>query len=244
MKRVFFASMIMLAVCLAGPAREAQAASCSNATLYDIGTYGWAGEDVYPPGIAVGYITFLSSGSFLGSIYGGTNGSGATSNLSGTYTVNSNCTMTASFSSGIKVQGTVVSGGQEVLLDQTSPAGVNLIVDLKAVVAESCSDSTLYTVGTYGWASNEVYPVKGTWVGYITFTSSGSFAGLIYGGYSGSGSSSNISGTYSVYSNCTLSLTFSNGVDLQGVIVSNGAEVLMDQTYPTGENALYDLKKE
>lgn len=132
MKRTVFALMITLVVFLTGPVQKMRAASCSNATLYNNGTFGWAEQAVYPyPGTVVGYITFQSSGSFQGVTYGGTNGGGTTYDISGTYSVNSNCTLTLDFASGINAQGVVVSSGKEVFLNQTSPTGTNLIIDLK-----------------------------------------------------------------------------------------------------------------
>jgi hypothetical protein len=237
--------LVVLGAFALRPVRKVEAASCSASTLYNIGTFGYVGESVYPSaGTWVGYITFLSSGSFLGTIYGGSAGSGSSSNISGTYSVNSNCTLTVSYASGQSVQGTIVSSGNEVLLNQTSPTGVTNIIDLKQMTATGCSNATLYSIGSYGYAGEEFYPSAGTDVGYITFTSSGGFAGVIYGSVNGSGSYINISGTYSVNSNCTLDLSYSGGVNTQGTIVSSGNEVFMNQTSPTGATILVDLKKE
>lgn len=244
MKRVFFALMITVIVFLTVPVQKMRAASCSNSTLYDVGTYGFMEEAYYGGlGTGEGYITFLSSGSFLHSGYGGTNGTISHYSLSGTYTVNSNCTLTLTYSNGTEVQGVVVSSGNEVFLNQLT-TGVTMIMDLKAVTVTACSAGTLYNNVTYGYYGKVLYPSFGTTVGYITFTSSGAFAGVIVGGSGGNVSTFDISGTYTVNSNCTVTLTYSNNTVNQGMIVSSGGEVFLVQTSPSGTNTLVDLKKE
>jgi hypothetical protein len=103
----------------------------SNATLYNIGNYGWVGETFYPGlGIDVGHLSFMSSGTMVGVFYGGVTGAGSSYNVSGTYTVNSNCTLTMNFSGGYTYQGVVQSSGNEVFSTTTSPTGTNLILYL------------------------------------------------------------------------------------------------------------------
>jgi hypothetical protein len=128
---MIFVLATVLVVLPAAPARRAEAASYSNATLYSVGTYGYFSDIVYTNfGFTVAYITFLSSGSILGVINGGTAGRDSTIDFSGTYSVNSNCTLTVGFSSGNQTQGIIVSGGNEVWLDQTN-GGVTIFFDLK-----------------------------------------------------------------------------------------------------------------
>jgi len=244
MKRIIFALVSMLVLFLAAPVCRAQPV-CSNATLYNIGTYSWVEQVSYPTaGAWVGYVSFLSSGSWLGVITGGTGGSLSSNNISGTYSVNSNCTLAVNFANGgVHTQGIIVSSGNEVFLDQATP-GATYLVDLKGVGATSCSNATLYNIGNYGWASESFYPAIGIDVGYISFTSSGTLAGVIYGGTTGSGSSYNIAGTYAVISNCTLSVNFSGGSTAEGIIVSNGKEVILTQSSPSGTNEIMDLKTE
>lgn len=67
MKRIIFALVSTLVLFLAAPVHRAQAASCSNATLYNNGTYSWVEQVSYPTaGAWVGHVTFSSSGSWVG----------------------------------------------------------------------------------------------------------------------------------------------------------------------------------
>jgi hypothetical protein len=240
---MLFALVSTLIVFLAAPVHSVKAA-CSSATLYNNGTYTWLEEVTYPSGGAyAAYVTFLSSGSWAGTVYGGTGGSISTTEISGTYTVNSNCTLTLTFSGGFTTQGIIVSSGNEVFLNEAA-SGETYLVDLKPLGTVSCSDATVYNIENYGVVSQTLYPALGNTTGYLSFAPTGNMAGVISGGTTGSYTSWNISGTYTVNSNCTLTLSFSSGYTWEGVVQSSGDQIFLVQGSPTGDNVIFVLTKE
>ena len=139
MKRIMIALVVVLAVALCiytflviRPVPKASAASCSTATLS--GTYGgfaWGynyGTGAYQN--TVSNYTFNGAGSVSGLYYTMLKGALSAGTTSGTYSVSSNCIGGMSLTGGATNTFTVVSGGAEVLVLNTS-SGLNIILDLK-----------------------------------------------------------------------------------------------------------------
>jgi len=108
--------------------------SCTSATLkgsYGLQNVGFrlAAEGSYIPFGAIGLRNFDGNGNYSGTGITNVEGDLAKTNISGTYTVNPNCTIeityTTTSNNGIRdtVQsGTIVNRGREILTLQTSPA--------------------------------------------------------------------------------------------------------------------------
>ncbi len=111
---------------------------CTLATL--TGSYGFAtsssffsrtGTSRSLPSADVGVITFDGAGNFSISFTDSSNGV-ISQNITdtGTYAVNSDCTGTVTFTTGVNFQTVIVSGGKEILAIGTDP-GSTIIVDVK-----------------------------------------------------------------------------------------------------------------
>jgi hypothetical protein len=244
---MLFALVSTLVFFLAIPVHSAQAA-CSNATLYNMngnGTYTWSESYTYPYGGAfVGMVTFLSNGTWTAAIYGGFKGAESLQDISGTYSVNSNCTVTLTWPSGFDVLGDIVSSGNEVFLD-TAYSGNTCFLYLESLGTMNCSDATLYNAENYGVAAQVWYPALGNDTGYLTFTAPNSVAGEFWGSVTGSGGQYIISGTYTVTDSCvvTVNLTSPGVITWQGVVQSSGHQAFFTQTSPTGLNDIMVFTK-
>lgn len=124
---VLFTSFFLL-----GLAPEIRA-QCSVATLS--GTYGYtaSGSAIgIGPVVSAGVWTFDGAGNFTLVDTESLNGTIIRRNLTGTYTVQANCTGSFTFSAGNTDDVVVVGGGAEVLLIDTDP-GTAIIGDLKVL---------------------------------------------------------------------------------------------------------------
>lgn len=252
MKRVIF-GLVGFLILVAGTARRAQA-QCSAATLSNNEYYAWVEQQLYPnPGYEVGYINFESGGNLTLYIEGGTNGGISTYSYTGNYSiVNANdCTVDVNLDlngSWTYFQGTITDVGDQVFLNTLATGGETIVHLVYLPGVGVCGPDTLGSTSgvTYSYDSDEVYPATGGDVGYITFSVSGSsytFNGEIYGGLSGSNSYHSFSGTYSVATNCTVTLTdTTDSITLWGVAGTFSADTYLIQASPTGVNDLVDLQ--
>lgn len=248
MKRILFA-LACLSLLLASLAPRADAQSCNPSNLSQIEYYAWVEHQVYPnPGYVVGWVQFSYTGSGnTGTvneayIYGGTKGGGALYTLNGSYTVNTNCTVSMSLSDGSTWQGFIPAqdGNYRVYLNSTE-TGVGAKLRLMAIEGRgSCSDGLLSGNTLYSYDSQEIYPSKGDDVGYVTFSENGDAGGQISGGVNGNNNTINLrTGSYTVSSDCTMSMTFSTSS--WGIVDFGGYEAYLVQISPTGVNLLIHL---
>ena len=113
-------------------ARAARSYSCDQTTV--LGTYGFAGQGVIGFGtpqiaqaVESGLATADGQGNLFGSVTFSLNGQILSTPFTGTYQVNSDCTISETISFGSQVrhqQGVVVSGGQEIDFIQTDPGSI------------------------------------------------------------------------------------------------------------------------
>jgi hypothetical protein len=129
----------------------------------------------------------------------------------------------------------------------------------KVKAHRGCSNRTL--MGDYGWTEfgtefEYTPPQFWTFVGLGHFDGNGNFTGsegyyIVNGVPDADNGTTSATGTYTVNSNCTVSITYTSGSDTytdHGVIVdANGSEVIADeygpQTGPDMTTAHLDMKK-
>ncbi len=225
-----------------------KAQSCSNATLN--GSYGFLAQTFYlahdrvPVGSAymgasTGIVTFDGKGNSSGSETGNAAGYSFHRTYTGTYSVNPDCTATATINlpNGETATGTytIVDEGNELELVNLGDTLVEFARFRKQ--GQSCTNETLN--GSYGYLLQEFYlphprvPVGSTYAGASTgietFDGNGNTSGSETGNASGTVLHFTYSGPYTVNPDCTASatLTLSNGGKATGTftIVDGGNEL-------------------
>ena len=211
--------------------------SCTNASF--AGTYGYTlngwvlSSSGYLPFADSGSITPDGNGNFSGSSTFSLNGQPQSRTFTGTYTLNSDCRGTAKFSDNlsetINLNLLIAGNGQQIQLIQTDSG-----TDISGVAQQqqaNCSLETIsgwYSLATSGW----YYDANGN---LQAFTDSGKLISDGAGGLTlndvvsqgGTTSSRNISGTYSLNSNCTGTASFTS-IHVNLTVVAG--EVQMIQT--------------
>jgi len=211
--------------------------SCTNASFagaYGYTLNGWVlSSNGYLPFADSGSITPDGNGKFSGSSTFSLNGQPQSRTFTGTYTLNSDCRGAATFSDNlsqtINLNLLVAGNGQEIQLVQTDSATV--ISGGAQRQQANCSAETLS--GWYGFAvTGWYYDANGN---LQAFTDSGKLIADGAGGLTlndlvsqgGTTSSRNISGTYSLNSNCTGTASFTS-IHVNLTVVAG--EVQMIQT--------------
>ena len=225
---------LLLGLCLSGYA----SASCTNATL--VGNYGFTVTGVDSSGelsASVGQLTADGKGNLTGIFTNST--AGVISSdvaLTGTYSVKTNCTGTATISSGgsaAKFSLVIVSNGVQVELTETN-AGTSQYGYALAQGAAICTNAGVKNTFGFrgGGYTSSLTPyaysgqVKLNGLGGVTGSESASFGGTI--------ESFSLTGSYSVSSNCTETATFNgstgNVTHTNFVIVNGGQSAMQIQT--------------
>ncbi len=235
-KTLHTASLILVAVFALSLAAWG---SCSNANIK--GNYGYAGTDTDTSGdlqASIGHITANGKGTFTGTQTQSIAGSISTSSVTGTYTVNADCTGSGTITRKGKNAGhydlTVLSGGKRIQTI-TTDSGIIGISYADAQGSATCSNAgvkgafgvqatgTFLTIGPV--AFNGLLALDGS--GNLSGTESGSVDGQIF-------SQQAVSGTYQVKSNCTGTMTFQiSGQQAQHAslaVVNGGKSMLLLET--------------
>lgn len=232
-----------------------KAQSCTNATL--TGTYGYLlegnlveeeeGEDVYAPYADSGILTADGNGNFTGTgteSFTGTIEQGTT--ISGTYTVNSNCTGSATLNYGSSI-GTfnfslvVLNGGEGIsFVDTDSGAIVSGAARQQQTncILESLNGLYSFTIdGSYIDSEGGLDPLTDS--GILTFNGTGGLS--VFDTLSEAGtvtSNRSYSGSYHTHSNCTAQATFDDPtlgtLQMNMVILADGGIRLIN----TGANLI------
>ncbi len=213
--------------------------SCSNANIK--GNYGYGGTDTDTSGnlqASIGHITANGQGTFTGTQTQSVEGTVSTSSVTGTYTVNADCTgsgtVTRKGKNASHYDLTVLSGGKRIQT-VTTDSGIIGISNADAQGSATCTkagvkgafgvQSTGAFIGVGPVAFNGLLTLDGA--GSLSGTASGSVAGQIF-------SAQSVSGTYTIKSNCTGTLTFQiSGQQPQHagfVVVNGGAGMLLLET--------------
>ena len=239
-------------------------ATCTNPNSILNATYGWEGHALgangathepktgdFVPFVQVGYLTFDGNGNFTGEHDTDIGGGVLLPHVdSGAYSVNSDCTTgTVSFATGIGFTMSIVitSGGQEIKYVGANTGNVNS--GTLRLMGPSCSVSILSgnsygyaTNGLVGTASGNSYPHLGGFVpfahaGQLSFAADGTVSGVDNASFGGVlMPSQQVSGTYSVNSDCTGTTTMTiAGVDNSWhfVILQSANQIIFIAT-PTG----------
>ena len=236
-KTIHIASLfILVTVALSSVAR---AATCSNASLS--GTYGFLHDGTdsngAPATAAVTQITFDSTtGTFSGETTASHEGVIVTASLSGTYTVDSNCTGTG-----------IPSGGSpfSIVVTSTGFLAVHPFSEGFAVKQGSpiCTNATV--TGSFGFQTTGVFLAEAPatrWVAFIgklELTVNPSGEGVIRGHVAGSEGDTAlafkpVTGSYSIAPDCTGTATITrkgrSSLNFSFVVVDCGKEMLAMET--------------
>ncbi|MQA30955.1 MAG: hypothetical protein GEU82_14170 [Luteitalea sp.] len=233
-------------------AGDAGPLGCTNADLR--GTFGFTAQGVTLPGSPVppplqgafassGLSTFDGRGHFTltatNSFNGFVQGPGV---VTGTYEVNGDCTYTSQSDSGVTFRAAIVSGGDELLILQTTPGVVVSGVarrqgrrrdrspDLESP-PRRCDASAIR--GTYGFLANGVAgPLHG--VGTVAFDRGGGFTLTATRSVNGTLDPEPLTliGTYAFTEGCAFRMSFDVGFNFTATIVGEGREIVFIQTDP------------
>jgi hypothetical protein len=217
----------------------ARAANCSNASLS--GTYGFLHDSTDSTGAsdaaAVTQITFASTtGTFTGETTTSHEGVIATASLSGTYTIDSDCTGT-----GIPAAGSPFS----IVVTSTGFLAVHPFSEGFALEqgAPACSNATLE--GTFGFETTGLFlagaPATGwvAFIGNLKLTATSFREGVISGHLVGAEGDTAlpfapVTGSYSIASDCTGTATITpkgqSPLNFSFVVVHSGKKLLVIET--------------
>lgn len=188
---------------------------------------------------ASGHFTLTATSSFQGVIQG-------PSTVTGTYSVNSDCSYSSEASNGVSFQAAIVDGGRELFILQTTP-GVVITGTAKKRDAEqdrerdarprACSAARF--AGTYGFLADgsagaptlpgtPFGPLAG--VGIIDVKPDGTFMMMARRSVGGvlDPASLPLTGSYSISLDCTAELAFDVGFHFTAVIVDNSEAVFVE----------------
>lgn len=213
--------------------------SCSNANLK--GNYGYAGTDTDTSGnlqASIGHVTANGKGALTGTQTQSVDGTIVTAPVTGTYTVNADCTGSGTIKSkgknGSNFDLTVLSGGKRV---QTVTTDSGVIGTSYAEAQGSATCTKAGVKGTFGVQSTGVFLTVGpvAFNGLLTLDGAGNLSGTASGSVDGQTfSQQSVSGTYTIKSNCTGTMTFQiSGEQEQHagfVVVNGGAGMLLLET--------------
>lgn len=224
--------VLLLVLCLSFYA----SASCSNATL--LGNYGFTVTGVNGSGsltAAVGQLTADGKGNLTGiETLSDAGVISANVALTGTYSIKTNCTGTATITSGSSANFSlvVVSIGAQFEFTRTD-AGTSQYGYALAQGKAICTNAGIK--GTFGFRGggydSSLAPYA--WAGQVKLDGLGGVTGSESASFGGTIQTFALTGTYSVSSNCTGTATFSGGGN-QGntyfVIVNAGKSIMQIET--------------
>jgi hypothetical protein len=235
-KTLHTASLILITVFALSLAASG---SCSNANIK--GNYGCAGMDTDTSGnleALIGHMTADGKGTFKGTQTQSAAGTVSTNSVTGTYTVNADCTgsgtITPKGKSAAHYDLTVLSGGKRI---QTVITDSGIIGTSYAEAQGNATCSNAGVKGAFGVQSTGVFLTIGpvAFNGLLALDGSGNLSGSTSGSVDGQVFSGlSVSGTYQVKSNCTGTLTFQiSGQQTQHaslVVVNGGKSMLLLET--------------
>lgn len=235
---------------------------CTNASLR--GTFGFTAQGVTLAGSPVpaplqgafassGVSTFDGRGNFVLTATSSFNGLlQGPATVRGTYDVNDDCTYTSIAENGVTFRAVIVSGGDELLILQTTPGVVisgmaqrqgrswDKLANILAA-APACGAAAIR--GTYGFLADGVAgpptipaelagPLKG--VGTVSFEKGGTFTLVATRSVNGTLDPAplTLTGTYSFTDRCSFRMAFDVGFTFNATIVDGGEEVLFIETDP------------
>jgi hypothetical protein len=204
--------------------------SCSNSTLN--GTYGALirGTASGLPFAALDVVTADGNGNFSGT---GTIAYNSVISqnvpISATYSINSDCTGSVSFSSGAAQSLVITLDGKEVQFIRTDNLNDQITGDAKRVDQKNCSNKSLSgnfgaTLG--GTASGLPFVALDS----VSAGGDGTFSGSGTISYNGAITAVTFTATYSVNSDCSGSIAFNTGATQNLVVVGKGDEVRFIRT--------------
>lgn len=241
-------------------AREHNAHTCTNGSL--VGEFGFTAYGTTLPALGLGapltgafassgsasfdgagHFTLAATSSFNGVIQG-------PATVTGTYTVNSDCSYTSKASNGVTFRAVIVHDGRELLILQTTPGVVITGIAKKRGVEpnekyekgfgenqRTCSAASF--TGSYGFLadgfagaptlSNTSFgPLAG--VGVIQVRPDGSFMMMAQRSVGGllDPAPFPLTGSYSVSSTCTADLTFDVGFHFAATIIDHSESVFIE----------------
>jgi hypothetical protein len=236
--------------------------ACTNASLR--GTFGFtaqgvtlAGSPVPPPlqgaFASSGVSTFDGHGRFVLTATSSFNGIlQGPATVNGTYDVNDDCTYTSIAENGVTFRAVIVSGGDELLILQTTPGVVisgtaqrqgRSWDRLTNILSRTPSCGTAAIRGTYGFLADGMAgpptvpaelagPLKG--VGTVTFDRDGAFTLVATRSVNGTLDPEPLAltGTYTFVDRCSFRMAFDVGFTFSATIVDGGEEVLFIETDP------------
>jgi hypothetical protein len=190
-----------------------------------------------------GHFTLTATSSFNGVIQG-------PATVTGTYTVNSDCSYTSKASNGVTFRAVIVKGGHELLILQTTPGVVITGLAKKKGIEDNekyeeafheshktCSAPSF--AGTYGFLADGFAgapilpntpfgPLAG--VGVITVRPDGTFMMMAQRSVGGmlDPAPLPLTGAYTVSGNCTAELTFDVGFHFTATIINNSESVFIE----------------
>lgn len=190
-----------------------------------------------------GSVTFGSDGSVTGTSTNNTEGTGSTNTFSATYYLNNNNTFSISDSSGGSLKGAMLPDGNVAVLTQSPPDSPNIIVAVKkgsgfnAASLNGTWSFVGYRHDQSGTPANT--PAQGqplpppvgftTESGTVTF-SDGSLSGTSTDDTDGTlGSANPFTGTYTMASDGSFSITTPGGPGPTGVLGANGSIAVLSQ---------------
>jgi len=213
--------------------------SCSDAMLK--GNYGYAGTATDTSGnleASLGHITADGKGTFKGTQTQSAAGTISTTSVTGTYTVNADCTGSGTITPKNKNTAhfdlTVLTGGKRI---QTVTTDSGLIGTNDTVAQGNATCTKAGVKGAFGVQSTGTFLTIGpvAFNGLLTLDGAGNLSGHASGSVDGQiFSQQSVSGTYQVKSNCTGTMTFQvSGQQEQHasfVVVSGGQSMLLLET--------------
>lgn len=235
-KTLHTASLILVAVFALSLAAWG---SCSNANIK--GNYGYAGTNTDTSGnlaASLGHITANGKGTFTGTQTQSVAGTVSTTTVTGTYTVNADCTgsgtITRKGKNASNYDLTVLSGGKRI---QTVDTDSGVIGTSYAEAQGSATCTKAGVKGAFGVQATGAFITIGpvAFNGLLTLDGAGNLSGTESGSVAGQiFSQQSVSGTYTVKSNCTGTLTFQvSGQQAQHaslVVVNGGAGMILLET--------------
>jgi hypothetical protein len=253
-----------LALCpLAVRAKEYNNRVCTNASLR--GDFGYAAQGTTLPALGLqpvltgmfasggyahfdgqGHFTLTATSSFHGMIQG-------PATVTGTYSVNSDCSYTSQASNGVTFRAVIVDEGRELLILQTTSgvvitgtaqkqnvSGIKLLGESLEETKRACSAESF--AGTYGFLADGFAgaptlpgtpfgPLAG--VGVIKVRQDGTFTMMAQRSVAGvlDPAPLPLTGSYTVAANCTAQLTFDVGFHFTATII-NDSETAFIETDP------------
>ncbi len=242
---------------------NARKVTCTNGLL--TGSYGVIGQGavtpggVLPPALAgsfaqVGLLNFDGQGNFKFDVVNSFNGQvQPLSTVTGKIVVNADCSVNLQDSLNISLRGTILKGGDELLLTPVSP-GIAVIARAFRIKPQAqnvgdspferarqftCTNGTI--TGTYGFdalgattaAAGLPGPLTGAFasIGQVTYDGQGNVTLSANASFNGIPQAlAAVKGTYAVNNDCTYTSRLENGATFYAVIVNEGHDLLVIQT--------------